>query len=312
MVNMLVQRLDDKLFKQLGYSYVEKEFYYYFESEKVLLENSQDEFNDEINKQEFLFSGDPQWNPEIHHLMMDYTIVLNNPMFLFGAEGLTHEQNNLGLAIVLKSRDSSYTKVKKIGSIQREEEQQSFSINLDFEPASLRGTIEFNIVIYLEKAIDRSNLLQINEEGAILGELERFYVHLDGDGAEFPMQEFEDKDGPLWKTSIYVDDPFMDLFTLDHFCLHINKAHKRYREINPGYKVSFNRLLIEIISSAFEQLIYYLKYELNMLNDILTKESDSGTIASVIKYYFDTYEWDSSNIDQLSAMVRESFESRVS
>lgn len=243
--------------------------------------------------------------------MLNYTFVLNNPDFLFGVEGLTDEQNILGVAIVWKSRDSSYTDVKKIGRFKKNAVQQQFDINLNFEPSSLRGTIEFNIVIYLDAAVNRTNLVQINEEGAILGKLENFLVHLDGNGADFPMQEFEDRQGPLWKTDIYIEDPFLDLFNVDHFCLYINKAHKRYKELSIGNKVNFNRLLIEIISSSFEQLVYVLKFELDTLDAILNRESDVGTIASVIQYYFETYEWDSSNITNLSESIRESFESRL-
>ncbi|GAB2553098.1 hypothetical protein [Gracilibacillus alcaliphilus] len=310
MNNALVKELDTDLINKIGYAYGDKEFSFYYDGEKVTLENNEEDFNDEINKQEFVFSFDSQWNPSIHNLIINYSFIINNPNFLFGSNALTHEDNSLGIALLWKSRDSRHTSLKRIGTIDNSTSSQVFNINIDFDPGIFRGTVEFNIVIYLASAYNKSNLLQNNEEGALLGTLEKFLIHLDGDGAEFPMQEFNDKEGPLWKTEIYISDPFMDLFNTDNFCLYINKAHKRYKELGIGKKINFSRLLIEIISSSFEQLIYTLKSN-GMLDEILEKESDPGTIANVIKYYFEEYEWDASDTSKLSSTIRESFESRV-
>lgn len=240
-------RLTDELLREAGCLVSEYSFSYYLPSEgaKSLT----------LKKGRIGSLVDPteMWRLRDDGVILRKTLTIEYPERLKGPDGIVPQAACLLPCILWASHKMSTAGVILPTSIAESPAMTCF-FEHKFEPGSLIGDIELDLVLYLA---DKAECLAPGEEhlmnnpGVILGSVEDILlVDFDGNITDFPMEDVEDPGGPLWRVRFEAwEDPREDAFSTENFTLLINQAHPGYREIAPGGKVNMH-LLQEILSEA--------------------------------------------------------------
>ena len=268
-----------------------------------------------------LLKTDGVWSADKFNLRLKRTIALKNFKKLFGADGIACKNATLGVSVIWTSPDSRQRGSKPIMEIHAPAEMSSETqdhsflegeLEIEFPRASLRGEIDFSIVLYISKAgtpaEDENHLA--NEEGFVLGEFDSFILKIDGNGSLFPVFEVYEQDQPLWYVRCDWTDPVSDLFS-ETVSININKAHKNYKYIDRTQKTFCSQLLVEVMSSALCCIIEKIRAD-QYLDQILgDEELERGTVGEAVRYFADTLGWDCTSPDKLSLSTRKFFDGRI-
>lgn len=253
------------------------------------------------------------WNPDEYNLGVNRQYKFNNCNILFGENGIACSDSVVGIGVVWTSADSKQRGIIEVGEINNTNKELYFNMEYFFDKAQLRGDVEFTTIVYIKKAGNPLNNEQhlVNLCGCIVGEVDKFYLRLDGNGSIFPIYEIDDEDKPLWYLNCEWEDPRYDDFT-ECVSIYINTGHKNYKYLDRTKKTYDEQLLKEIMASALTIVITKLKSEV-FWNSIVseTEEFEDGSVAQAISYFITTLKWNVTKPELLSYSIRKFLDERM-
>lgn len=245
---------------------------------------------------------DSDWSPIEHNLKIRLKISVHDPSVLFTEAGVTHKANILGLAVHFHSRTTGLQQTLHLGDIHDSSAPLDFSFIQDFKPGSLRGAIFFDFYIYLKEVT--SNLpFTAKTVGTNItdGHIMSFTVIADGDGSEFPIEEFEDPEEPLWRLQMNWTDIYEDFFDSTSVRLLLNRAHPVFELLMKNERSRVHRQLFqEIIINAMCLMVQKAKF-INQENlEEMDESNNPGSIAQVMKYWITKYSLDLTSVETIA------------
>lgn len=245
------------------------------------------------------------WTPEEHNLEIRCTLNINDSSTFFGVERLTHFNNKLSLVCQIQSPSSSFQYSQIIGDINYP--STSLPINIGFPANTLRGMVMMNFFVYLKENNEEGNF-QASKVGLYLHDTPLFSIraYVDGDGSMFPMSEFEDPNGPLWKLTLNWIDASTEMFDISTVNLSLNTKHDLFKEIKKTTSRYAKRLLIDMMIHTLSMVIQ--QAVIVEENAIDSKDFIPGSILEVVDYWISTYEVDTTNIASVHNSIRQYFE----
>lgn len=255
---------------------------------------------------------DDNWYPEQNDLIYKQLFRVEHPDALFGSEGVTNKKNVIGLAAHIYSKEAKFQKTIPFGSIYYDEKPKSIIFEHTFNAGTLRGTINFEFFFYLQKIENElfNSFYQADSVGSILsdGNIDVRAIIVDGEGSMFPIGNFAEKNGPLWKIEKRWSDPMADSFDATNVILKLNREHPLFsalqvenRRVN---KMLMGEILINAMSMIIDQILNKEDIKLNTRDDY-----EEGTIMSTVAYWVDVFNVnDTSDIFTIQNSLNESVE----
>lgn len=194
------------------------------------------------------------WQMKADGVILYARVYIEYPECLFGPDGIVPSGADFQPCILWTNKATSVAGAIRPSETSRDRGVEYRFVHV-FSAGEITGDLDLNMILYLARAADRvddNEAMLINETGVNLGEIGRtFTVDFDGDSMEFPIEEYEDDDGPLWKIVFEAwEDPREDLFSEASFTLLLNTKHPDCPKIS-GASVSNQPLLQEIMAEAY-------------------------------------------------------------
>lgn len=227
------------------------------------------------------------WQFDFGDLKLDREIIIRNPRFLFGTEGVACENSKLGIGLRWSSKDSRSRGVIDMGTIEYSSKSISLSLPkiATFTRNTIRNYLVLETIIYIKDSgkPTSNEMFLANEKGIVLGELDIKKIRLNGDASELPIYEEDqsDKKSPLWRVIINIDNPHEDMFR-DSFQIYLNKNNPSFYRVDRSLKESYDpHLMDEIVASALSLLVCELR-ESDYWSEI--EENDSQILDESVSY----------------------------
>lgn len=303
-----------ELLNRIGFQASNYEFFYHIDGIKHDL--SATTMESQAYRNEYLQITDErcEWVPDNYDLCFSRSYTINNPMFLFGENGVACEDAELGLALLWTSKSSNQRGVKVISGFKRIVDKPiHFEIEFSFPPAQMKGSINLQTILFLKSpGKARKNEMHLaNSAGIILGSLDQSVIIIDGSGSVFPIVEVEEASQPLWWVSCDWNDPQVDTFEEENIKICLNKAHQNYNLLKLEDGLKGSPLLIEIIASAIQIIIHKVK-DTGCWEEIVAGQNiEPGSIAHAVYYFINTFEWKTDSPENLALTIRKYFDVRV-
>lgn len=253
------------------------------------------------------------WTPDDYNLCFRRQICLRTFQCLFGPEGIACRNATLGLAVIWKSADSKQRGAIPAGTFNIKDSILETTVEKRFARGQLRGKVEFSTVLYIvrEGRPKRDEKHLANEQGFILGELEKHIIKLDGAGSTFPVFEVSEKGQPLWYVKCDWYDPAVDSFS-DSVSINLNTAHKNYKYIDRNQSSYNPQLLAEVMAGALTVIVEKVRLQPEAWEQIMSNDNlERGSIGEAIHYFAETLGWDLSSPDKVSLCARKFFDQRM-
>lgn len=295
----LYRKMTNDLLGKVGINISTPEFKYMNEKEKkeIILNES---FDGILTINEY----DSMWSPSENDLEVSQLFRFENPSVLFGEAGVTMPMNKIGLAVHLHSKTSNFQKTLNVGTIRNTENTEEIRFYHHFPPASLRGDIKLDFFLYLKESTESFNQ-HAAKVGMILseGDIENIEIVIDGDGSAFPMSEFQDKSGPLWRLEKNWVEANIDTFDSSNINLSLNTAHPLFRQIKDGKTAVSRALMGDIMVQAMSMIIQeVIIIERNSIED--TNDALPESILMAVQYWVSSFEIDLSSLFSITNSVR--------
>ncbi|WP_197216297.1 hypothetical protein [Cytobacillus firmus] len=249
------------------------------------------------------------WEFRYSGIFIEGEIILNNPNFLFGRNGLVGDGATIGVALQIASKKSAQQYIRPIGEISKE---SGPGIVIEFEEELSRkkyyGNFSINICLYVKKADVTPILGKANIPGMMLGNIVEQVIDIDGSMSALPIQKINDPSKPLWYVEYDIDDPTIDPFDTDHVCIYFNSAHPGFKYLEKQDSQVGIYLQTEVMASALSLIITHVK---SLPEWDYIKQGDNleeGSIGSAIYYFIKTFNWNFESPEQLSESIRAYFE----
>ncbi|WP_182476629.1 hypothetical protein, partial [Staphylococcus gallinarum] len=239
---------------------------------------------------------DSMWSPSENNLRIKQTLTIDNPSKLFGDDGITCTENVIGIAAHIHSKESGFQKTVNFDSIRNQNEKKEININYQFPASTIRGVVHLDFFFYLKEVNDTRPYFA-NKSGMLLSgeDLNSIDLIIDGSGSSFPMTEFEEKDGPLWKIEQNWADPEEDIFEASNISIALNIKHRLFPELKKETRVINQAMMMSIMIQAMslitQQVIIIEKHNVEDEESLIP-----GTILSAVSYWVNTFEIDTTNI----------------
>ncbi|MEJ7542339.1 hypothetical protein [Staphylococcus intermedius] len=295
-------------------SEITKEAQMHFSPLKICYENDDEIKTIDIDitedKEILINEIDSMWSPYENELQIEQELIIGNPKALFGEKGVTCEDNTIGFAVHIHSKTSYYQKVKEIGSITfNDSEELKLIYKEKFDKDFLRGSINFDFFLYL-KEVKKTKPYFANKIGMKLTveDLNTFKIIVDGSGSIFPITEFSEKGGPLWKVNKSWIDASEDTFDSSNVSLMINNKHSLYHKVTSGKsdKMLTGSIVLQVISMIIDEVI-------NKENQSIEDEEEiiEGTILAAVSYWVKTFEVQTQDIFTIQSSLFANMENEV-
>lgn len=294
----LYKKLDNNLAELVNIQIEKPQITYNLDDEyiKITLDDS---YIDVINVNEY----DVNWSPTEHNMNISQTFKFLKPNYLFGENSLALEGSKIGLGVHCYSKTASFQKTIDIGTIENQTQPLSLEFQHSFSQGELRGSIQFDFFLFL-KELKHCNPLQASSVGMALtsDDLYSFILIVDGEGSIFPISEFNDKNGPLWRLECNWADAEYDSFDIANVNLELNVGHYLFNILKDGKTRIARSMMGDIMIQAMSIIISQtLIIEQKSLEDV---EDRNDTILSAVKYWVETFEVDTSSISSVSNSIR--------
>ena len=236
---------------------------------------------------------DCQWNPETDGFIIQRACTVNRPKLLFDlSTGISCPDSELGIALVLLSRDSSQRQVFPYqGSITNQVQPCELVLEAIVPAQTYRCSVELKTIIYLKKSGSSDIPFLCNKEGTVLGPLSITRLYMEEQSPEFPTRVIKlGHKEPLWKLEMNWDDPRVDSFD-ESVRVIINESYPGYNEIW-GIKADEkkkNALKVEIYSSAMVAVIEKVRENKAIWEDTVKPNVENlkdGSISDYLCYLF--------------------------
>ena len=312
MVNnvLLYPTLNEVLLNKIRFS--KKDFQFYYTSSDEEEHELDNESIDQSSSMYRIKDKDGYWTQDEYNLCFRRKYCLRTFQCLFGENGIVCQNARLGMAIQWTSTDSKQRGIIRIGEFGIEDQIFEAVAEEQFKKAQLRGKIDFTTVLYVAKSGDpKENEKHLaNENGYILGELDKYTIILDGKGSSFPIYEVCEPGQPLWYVRCEWSDPTTDAFS-ECVSINLNTAHKNYPYIDRTKKQFDRQLLLEIMASAITIIIEKVREEDVYWEQISQGDNlEYGSVGEAIFYFKNTLEWDLASVESVSLSMRKFFDKK--
>lgn len=241
-------RLTEELVEKSGYKATEYELSY--------ASPSGGESRLELSAGRVRVVSDPAdvWQLRKDGLILEKTVVIEYPEELRGPNGVAPDQARI-LPCVLWTNQRLTSAGVLTPSETMESPRLACRFRHVFEPGTVSGDLSLDLALYVAAPADSlgpGEEFLMNKPGVLLGSLEKpVSLDFDGNTMDFPIEEFDDPDGPLWQMQFEPwSDPREDLFSSASFTLLLNAKHPDCPKITGG-QVTNQSLLCEILCEAY-------------------------------------------------------------
>ncbi|HEM3695720.1 TPA: hypothetical protein U1D08_001064 [Streptococcus suis] len=244
------------------------------------------------------------WMPENNDLVISQKIKFKNPEILFGVDGVTLEENTLGIGMHIHSRTAMFQQTISKAEIRFDDLKNEYYVSHHFDSSVLRGKVNIETFIYT-KEINKIYPKHAEIQGMKVsqGNLSELSLVIDGTGSVFPIGEFSEENGPLWKMEFGNFDATVDMMSFDNLRLLLNNKHRLFNQIKDGKTPISRGLMAEIMSQAMTLIISKVVEE--NTEELLTNEVlEDGTIISAVKYWITTFEIKTDSLIDISNSIR--------
>lgn len=296
----LYKKLNEESFIKAGVEVGRVEIVYYSQGEEKNIA-----LNEQRGKVIRVNEFDSMWSPIEHNLIVKQKILFRKPAVFYGADGVTMPGNKIGLAVHMHSIKSKFQKTIRIDTIPNSYEEVEISFYHEFPVSSIRGEVKLDLFVFLEE-YKEYNAKHATMAGMILSEtdIENLIIVIDGEGSAFPMTEFEEKDGPLWRLDNRWADAVTDSFDFENVNLSLNVIHPLFEQVKAG-KTRISRalmgdILVQTMSTIIHQVIIIEECSLDDVNDEFP-----GSILAAVEYWVSTFGIDTSSLFSITNTMRE-------
>ena len=233
-------------------------------------------YNDANQEQELKQSGkntvklsepSDSWKVEQDGLILKKEVRIAHPHLLYGKRGIAPQGTQIGICIIWTNRFLTQTGYILPVVDNTTPTGRTCTFRHEFLPGEIKGDLELSLVIYLKeqaKDIVAGENHLINEAGVTLGDIETLSLDFNSIYMEFPIEECNAKDQPLWWVEFSQwEDPRVDLFSKENICLYLNTAYDDCPMV--GESIKNLELLIQIISTTY--LLIFKKLNDEELHD---------------------------------------------
>ncbi|WP_413367297.1 hypothetical protein [Lysinibacillus sp. 3P01SB] len=302
----LYNKIDEEMAEQAGLRIEEPVLFYKDNGEERIIPLG-DSFEGLVQINEF----DTMWSPNEHNLEIKQRFIIENPHILFGCDGVTMEGNKIGIAVHIHSKSSNFQRTIQAGEIVNIEKSQVIDFYYEFPVSTIRGIIELDFFMYLKES-STQHPLHASKAGMILskGNISSLIIVVDGEGSTFPITEFDDKNGPLWKLDINWVEANIDAFNSSNVTLSLNTAHPLFEQIKSG-KMPISRammgdILVQAMAMIIQQVVIVEKNSIEESEEIMP-----GSILSAVQYWVSTFEVDTSSLFTITNTLREHWDRQM-
>lgn len=263
---------------------------------------------------------DPRCHFELekNDIYMDRNLTISCPDALFGPEGIVTQKSVIGVAAQWISTKSEHRGVIPIGEFSLQNEKIELHYSHMFPANLIRGSLVIHTILYLKTPglAEPNEMMLCQKSGTVLGELDGFEIHVEGNGSIFPIVTINDESKPLW--TVYYDDtsdPLQDLFDEDHVEIRLNKAHPNYEALKIDSSLKESPLFLEVMSSALMIIIESAKENLGPDWDAVISgqmQLEHGTIAEAVYYFVSKLGWDTTSPSRLAQSIHSFFDASLS
>lgn len=304
--------LSSSMIDEIGLKFNDYEFFFSLKEEEFLLANEKLNKSDQTGR---VIDKNGVWNSKNNNLIIRRKFTIDNSNMLFGEKGIICKDAILGIALSWSCSGCKHRDSIPVGEIKYDSKnikQKVFYIDYEFKKSFLKGSLELRVVLYIKsKGTPKKEEEHLaNEEGCILGELDKYLVEVDGVGSLFPIYEINEPNKPLWKISLEWEDPTYSSFS-DSVAIYINKNHKSYKYLDKSKKTFNSELLKEIMTRTMLILIMKVKESAYWEATINGEDLEVGSVSQLIYYFITTLKWDISSIESLSDSIEDFFEKRI-
>lgn len=256
------------------------------------------------------------WYPETHNLIIQLKGHIIHPDTLFGANGIVPHDAVIGIAGIWSSRKSNLHGTIRLGEFGLSSAKYQFEQNYIFERNIIRGSLRFQIVLYLKKKghpyFDEFHLA--NQSGIILGTIKQCEIFVDGNGTVFPVATVNESGKPLWWVNYDSSaDPFETPFDEEYVEIRLNSAHPCFADLKIDESLKTSPLFLEVISSALYIIVMSARAAADTEWEDIQNGSNliPGTIAAAVSYFINKLEWDTSDPSSLARSIHDYFDKNL-
>lgn len=207
------------------------------------------------------------WKVEQDGLILKKEVKIAHPHLLYGKQGIIPQGAQIGICIIWTNRSLTQTGYILPAVDNTTPTGRICTFRHEFLPGEIKGDLELSLIVYLKeqaKAVVGDEDHLINEAGVILGDIETLSLDFNSIYMEFPIEECNAKDQPLWWVEFSRwEDPRVDLFSKENICLYLNTAYDDCPMV--GETIKNLELLIQIISTTY--LLIFKKLDDGELHD---------------------------------------------
>lgn len=302
----LYKKLDTKLIQLAG---LEKSnpaiSYENIEGEKIIQIDS--ETPEYINVNEF----DTDWSPTDFNLSISQRFIFKKPAALFGEQGITMPENEIGIAVHLYSKSSSFQQNIEFGVIRNSNQKIELVFEHNFPKNSIRGRVYMAFYLFLKSNMV-THPLHATKKGMRLSkeDLLNLTLSVDGDGSVFPISEFTDPKGALWKLDKNWVEANIDSFDVSNVNLSLNVSHPLFPQLKAAKtkvaKAMMSDIMTQAIALIIQQVVIIEKYDIEQ-EDFTSPDS----ILTAVRYWISTFEVDTSSLFTITNSLRAALEKRL-
>lgn len=258
---------------------IDRKYYFLISGSKQYIDEEVIEGkNDEISIK--LFDSNYEWSED--NIYLEYSLEFKNIKYLFGKTGIVYQDAKIGVGLEWKCQKSRIKKCCKLGSISFDDENKILS--QDILVSDLSSDVKFILKFYIDKEGEKNGDISFaNQKGLILGNFNVLNIVTKGNASIFPIVEFFDKEGPLWKCELSYTDIYEDSFDDENVKVLINKGHKSYQFLQENHR-NFNPYFqSETLSSALSVMLLMIIEKEEKID--FSKSYEEGSIAQALKYF---------------------------
>jgi len=295
----LYNKIDESLVKDSGINLLFTGIEYKNNNE-VTNVSVQEDYNNVLVMNEM----DDNWSPSEYELTLNHRLSIENPKLLFGETGVTMPGNSIGLAAHIYSKTANFQKTVDLFEVTYRKNAISYDFSHHFPVGVLNGKVEFEYFFYL-KDVKETYFRHASKKGMVLTleHISTMTLIVDGDGSAFPITEFEDKEGPLWKLETNWVEPNIEPFNSSTVNLSLNIKHPLFEQVKNGRTQISRAMMGDIMLQAMSLIIIEVIFK-DQKNIEEKLEDTSDSILSAVQYWVESFDIDTSSIAGISNSMR--------
>ena len=244
------------------------------------------------------------WNIETEGLTFEKTVRIAYPDLLKGADGIVCEGAELGICIIWTNKKLTQTGYILPASDVVTGKGRVCKFFHTFAPGKITGDLELCLGMYVKKkaetVLDNEGDL-INEDGVSVGEIERTVLDFNSLYMEFPIEEYQSENEPLWwvEFSEWEDPKTIDMFTKDSLCLYLNPYYEGCpapSTSETGNSIKNFDLMVDILAQTYLMIFQRLSdddLKATKQNIGLTNNSICSILHQFIEECYEELHWES-------------------